>query len=238
MQCSLHIIIIAVFLISFFVLRVFIVTQLHSTSSWVELSWQSVYSDADATQLNSTSSCRHVHSVNSCHLSMNVVTQLTQFVGRDVINKNTTDLAVRCSTRCRVELCRYKHPFRITSYLQTLCSQIGMSVLYSFCLLFCVHDYFKSNVSIWLKPDVMVEPTNRKNCLTFVGDQVADTDSRSLFHFHYHSRTGLLGDLLDLFLMQSPADFCRAMRCISMAYVGMQSVRLSVCHVRGSCQNE
>jgi len=25
--------------------------------------------------------------------------QLTQFVGRDVINKNTTDLAVRCSTR-------------------------------------------------------------------------------------------------------------------------------------------
>jgi len=51
-----------------------------------------------ATQLNSTSSCRHVHSVNNCHLSMNVVTQLTQFVGRDVINKNTTDLAVRCST--------------------------------------------------------------------------------------------------------------------------------------------
>ena len=29
---------------------------------------------------------------------MNVVTQMTQFVGRDVINKNTTDLAVRCST--------------------------------------------------------------------------------------------------------------------------------------------
>jgi len=55
-----------------------------------------VYSDT--TQLNSTSSCRHVHSVNNCHLSMNVVTQLTQFVGRDVINKNTTDLAVRCST--------------------------------------------------------------------------------------------------------------------------------------------
>ena len=55
-----------------------------------------VYSDT--TQLNSTSSCRHVHNVNNCHLSMNVVTQLTQFVGRDVINKNTTDLAVRCST--------------------------------------------------------------------------------------------------------------------------------------------
>jgi len=29
---------------------------------------------------------------------MNVVTQLTQFVGHDVINENTTDLAVRCST--------------------------------------------------------------------------------------------------------------------------------------------
>jgi len=26
------------------------------------------------------------------------VTQLTEFLGRDVINKNTTDLAVRCST--------------------------------------------------------------------------------------------------------------------------------------------
>jgi len=44
-----------------------------------------VYSDT--TQLNSTSSRRHVHSVNSCHLSMNVVIQLTQFVGRDAINK-------------------------------------------------------------------------------------------------------------------------------------------------------
>ena len=51
-----------------------------------------------ATQLNSTSGCRHVDSVNNCHLSMNTVTQLTQFVGRDVINKNMTDLAVRCST--------------------------------------------------------------------------------------------------------------------------------------------
>ena len=47
-----------------------------------------VYSDT--TRLNSTQL--------NCHLSMNVVTKLTQFVGRDVINKNTTDLAVRCST--------------------------------------------------------------------------------------------------------------------------------------------
>jgi len=43
-----------------------------------------VYSDT--TQLNSTSSNRHVHSVNNCHRSvLNVMTQLTQFVGHDVI---------------------------------------------------------------------------------------------------------------------------------------------------------
>ena len=100
----------------------FMATQLNS--SQLELSW--VGEVSIATQLNS--SCRHVHSMNNCHLSMNVVTQLTQFVGRDVINKNTTDLAVRCSTELcryrqpsiatqlnstwrRVELCRYKHPF-------------------------------------------------------------------------------------------------------------------------------
>ena len=62
---------------------------------WVSV-LRTVYSDT--TQLNSTSSCRRVHSVNNCQLSMNVVTQLTQFVGHDVINENTTDLAVRCST--------------------------------------------------------------------------------------------------------------------------------------------
>ena len=68
----------------------------------------------NSTKLNSTSSCRQVHSVNNCHLSMNVLTQLSQFVGHDVINKNTTDLAVRFSTAGQlssVELCRYKHPF-------------------------------------------------------------------------------------------------------------------------------
>jgi len=81
-----------------------------------------VYSDTTTTQLNSaqlnsTSNRRRVHSVNNCHLSMNVVvTHLTQFVGYDVINKNTTDLAVRCSTGSVefswVELCRYIHPFK------------------------------------------------------------------------------------------------------------------------------
>jgi len=42
------------------------------------------------------------------------MTQLTQFVGRDIMNKNTSDLAVRCSTESVefswVELCHYKHP--------------------------------------------------------------------------------------------------------------------------------
>ena len=86
---------------------------------------RSVYNDADATQLNSTSSCRHVHSVNNC--SMNVVTQLTQFVGHDVINKNTTGCTlfnwvswvqfswVQLSW---VELCRYKHPLGLLPLLK------------------------------------------------------------------------------------------------------------------------
>jgi len=90
----------------------------------------------NSTELNSTSSFRYVHSVNNCHLSMNVVTQLTRFVGRYVMNKNTTDLAVRCSTGSVefrwVELCRYKQPFkystrdenhtaRASAYLQLVC---------------------------------------------------------------------------------------------------------------------
>ena len=46
----------------------------------------------------------------------------------------------------------------------------------------CEHGYSKSNQPISLKHDVMIEPTNRKNHLTFGGDSVPDTDSRSLFH--------------------------------------------------------
>ena len=50
-----------------------------------------------ATQLNSTRR-RVVDTFTTfTYQIINVVTQLTQFVGRDVINKNTTDLAVRCS---------------------------------------------------------------------------------------------------------------------------------------------
>ena len=72
---------------------------------------------ADATQLNSTSSCRHVHGVNNCHLSMNVVTQLTQFVGHDVINKTrlTWLFAVQLGQLSSVESCRYKHPLKVIS---------------------------------------------------------------------------------------------------------------------------
>ena len=63
---------------------------------------RSVSSDADATQLNSTQldvelSTRSQREQLS-PINERIVTQLTQFVGRDVIKKNTTDLAVRCST--------------------------------------------------------------------------------------------------------------------------------------------
>ena len=54
---------------------------------------------ATPTQLDSTSICRHVHSVNNCHLSMNVVTQLTQFVGHDVINKNKVNSRSQSNSR-------------------------------------------------------------------------------------------------------------------------------------------
>jgi len=44
---------------------------------------------------------------------MNVVTQLTQFVGHYVINKTrlTWLYAVQLGQLSSVELCRYKHPF-------------------------------------------------------------------------------------------------------------------------------
>jgi len=62
--------------------------QHEARSRWKQIgelsALRGVYSDT--TQLNSTSSCRHVHSVNNSHRSvLNVVTQLTQFVGHDVI---------------------------------------------------------------------------------------------------------------------------------------------------------
>ena len=99
--------------------KLFLLAKLSTTHYRCNL--RGVYSDT--TQLNSTSSCRHVHSVNNCQLSMNVVTQLTQFVGRDVINKNTTDLAARCSTGS-VELCHYRQP-SIATQLNSTSSCVG-----------------------------------------------------------------------------------------------------------------
>ena len=44
----------------------------------------------------------------------------------------------------------------------------------------CEQDYCKSNQLISLKLGVMIGPTNQKNWLTFGGDLLPDTDSRSL----------------------------------------------------------
>ena len=67
---------------------------------------------------------------------MNVVTQLTQFVGRDVINKNTTDLlravwlyAVQLGQLSWVELCRYKRAFSFCSEEWTILNNILINVL-------------------------------------------------------------------------------------------------------------
>ena len=55
--------------------------------------------------------------LNSTKLNSTAWTTVAQFVGRDVTNKNTTDLAVRCSIGSVelswVELCRYKHPLTL-----------------------------------------------------------------------------------------------------------------------------
>jgi len=68
---------------------------------------------------------------------MNVVTQLTQFVGRDVINKNMTDLAVRYSTGS-VEL----------SWVQLSCVALAMAYVncetYSFDISHCETSQVKS----------------------------------------------------------------------------------------------
>jgi len=84
-----------------------------------------------ATQLNST----ELNSTRQCEQ------QLTQFVGRDVTNKNTTDLAERCSSGSvelssvqlsSVELCRYKHPFmNRTSAKQLSCTMRKIPKLFT-----------------------------------------------------------------------------------------------------------
>ena len=69
-----------------------------------------------------------------------------------------------------------------------ICDQVGLTVISSFCVPFCVQDYCTNNQSISLKLAVMIGAINRKNFLTFCGDAVPDTNSRSLFHFPHHCR--------------------------------------------------
>jgi len=54
----------------------------------------------------------------------------------------------------------------------------------------CVQEYCKSNQPNSLKFGAMIGPTSWKNCLTFGGDPVPDTDSRSLFRFPRHCGIG------------------------------------------------
>ena len=53
----------------------------------------------------------------------------------------------------------------------------------------CVH-HCKTSQSISLKLDVVIEPIDAKNRVTFGGDPVPDTDSGSLFHFCQYCRIG------------------------------------------------
>jgi len=68
------------------------------------------------------------------------------------------------------------------------CSRCYLRIMWSggfvcFILSACVRDYCNSNQPISLKPGAKIEPTNRKNWLTFGDDPVQDTDPGSLFHF-------------------------------------------------------
>ena len=126
--------------------------------------FNSIKIPTNLTQLNSTSSCRHVHSVNNRHLSMNVVTQLTGFVGRDVVNKNTTDLAVRCITGSVelswvLELCRFKHPLkRVNAALKCVC--VSESRLTNVCR----HTTYTTSSGYLVSPKFPDMYPNRRNC--------------------------------------------------------------------------
>jgi len=61
----------------------------------------------------------------------------------------------------------------------TSAKKVIRSVL-SFCHSVCVQHYCNSDEPISLKLDVMIEPTSRKNWLTFDGNLLPDTDSGSL----------------------------------------------------------
>ena len=65
-------------------------------------------------------------------------------------------------------------------------------------LLYCyLHQgAYKSNQLISLKLGIMIGPTNQKNWLTFRGDPVPDTDSRSLFQFSHRCGIGHFLEIL------------------------------------------
>ena len=80
-----------------------------------------------------------------------------------------------------------------------LYDQCGSSVIASFCPSFCVQYYCNSNQPISVKLDVVMWPTNWNNCLTFGGDLVPGTDSRSLFHFPHHCKIGDFRRFINIF---------------------------------------
>ena len=103
---------------------------------------------------------------------------------------------------------------------RSLCDRCCLSVCLSVCLFVCLCVILwaglpkKSNEPISLKFSIMIGTISRKNCLTFGGDPVPDTDSGSLFRFPFINPPSPLqnrrfsGYLLALaFLIQSPADF-------------------------------
>ena len=78
-----------------------------------------------------------------------------------------------------------------------------------------------------MKLGVMIGHTSQKNLLTFGGDPVPDTDSKSLFHFPHHCRIGDFTRFISI--IQSPVDFCPTMLCKRGLCRHAVSVRLSVC---------
>ena len=129
-------------------------TQLHSTSSGVtrrRVELSCIGKVSIATQLNSTSSCRHIHSVNNCHRSvLNVVTQLRVYIAtqlksswvelhwRSVYSDPPTQLN---STLSWVELRLYKRAFTITLLSwqhRKHCSRVIVIIVIILLVIFCV----------------------------------------------------------------------------------------------------
>jgi len=124
---------------------------------------------------------------------------LTQFVGRDVINKNTTDLAVCCSTGS-VELCRYKHPLRwfvLAHAIYIVCLHSSNSK-YSVCIIYdckiTAHNAvllchssiccYSSQVTDWLQST----PTDEQMLLTSSALHSHDKQTGSATRHSWHWR--------------------------------------------------